>query len=106
MAASGLTFYTGDVSEWQNNLFAGSLKHEQLYRLVLDNDDEVIHEEMLLADTRARIRDVHPGLDGFLYVFTDEDNGGLYRIEPQNVSEVMTNVESGSHWAPSGARLH
>ena len=31
-----------------------------------------------------RIRDVRQGLDGFLYVLTDEDQGVLPRIEPAN----------------------
>ncbi|WP_447527985.1 PQQ-dependent sugar dehydrogenase [Vreelandella sp. TE19] len=86
MAPSGLAFYTGDIVEWQNNMFAGSLNREQLHRLVLDDDNQIVHEEMLLADTLGRIRDVRQGPDGMLYVLTDEEDGGLYRIEPQNAS--------------------
>ncbi|MFG6666166.1 PQQ-dependent sugar dehydrogenase [Halomonas sp. HNIBRBA4712] len=86
MAPSGLAFYSGDVAGWQNNLFAGSLKREQLHRLVVNEQGEITHEETLLADTLGRIRDVRQGPDGFLYVLTDEEDGGLYRLEPQTDS--------------------
>lgn len=84
MAPSGMAFYTGDVSEWNNNLFVGSLRREQLHRLVLDGDGEVTHEEVLLADTLGRIRDVRQGPDGMLYVVTDDEDGGVYRLEPES----------------------
>ncbi|TVP48185.1 MAG: PQQ-dependent sugar dehydrogenase [Halomonas sp.] len=84
MAPSGMVFYTGDdVSEWQNSLFVGSLVREQLHRLVLDENNEVVHEEVLLDETLGRIRDVRQGPDGMLYVVTDEDGGGVYRLEPE-----------------------
>ncbi|MCC5880526.1 MAG: PQQ-dependent sugar dehydrogenase [Idiomarina sp.] len=82
MAPSGMAFYTGyHFSDWSNNLFVGSLYREQLHRLVLDGD-EVSHTEVLLDGTVGRIRDVRQGPDGYLYVLTDESDGGLYRIEP------------------------
>ena len=80
MAPSGMAFYTGDeISEWQGNLFVGSLYREQLHRLVLDGDS-VAHEEVLLTEELGRIRDVRHGPDGMLYVLTDESDGGLYRL--------------------------
>lgn len=82
MAPSGLAYYDGDAfPEWQGNLFAGSLGFEQLHRLVL-NGSEVTHEEVLLADTVGRIRDVAQGPDGLLYVITDEEDGGVYQLRP------------------------
>lgn len=84
MAPSGMAFYTADgVPEWQNSLFVGSLKLEQLHRLVL-NGDNVTHEEILLSDTLGRIRDVRQGPDGMLYIVTDEEDGGVYRLEPED----------------------
>lgn len=83
MAPSGMVFYTGDVGEWQNSLFVGSLLREQLHRLVLDGNGDVVHEEVLLDDTLGRIRDVRQGPDGMLYVVTDEGDGGVYRLEPE-----------------------
>lgn len=83
MAPSGMVFYTGDVSEWQHSLFVGSLLREQLHRLVLDANSQVVHEEVLLEGTLGRIRDVRQGPDGMLYVVTDEEDGGVYRLEPE-----------------------
>lgn len=48
----------------------------------VDSEEEVVHEEILLTDAIRRIRDVKMGPDGYLYLLTDESNGGLYRIEP------------------------
>jgi aldose sugar dehydrogenase len=81
-APSGLAFYTGDAfPDWNGNLFAGFLLGEQLSRLVIE-DERVSHEEVLLEGTVGRIRDVRQGPDGLLYVMTDHDRGGIYRLEP------------------------
>lgn len=50
---------------------------------MLDENDGVVHEEVLLEDTLGRIRDVRQGPDGLLYVVTDEEDGGVYRLEPE-----------------------
>jgi len=42
----------------------------------------VATEHKLLADGRARIRDVKQGPDGLLYVLTDESDGKLLRLRP------------------------
>ena len=83
IAPSGAQFYTGSAfPEWKNNLFVGSLKEEQLVRLVLEND-RVVAEEHLLEDRGKRVRDVRQGNDGSLYVVTDEGNGELWKITPR-----------------------
>jgi aldose sugar dehydrogenase len=83
-APSGLAFYTGDAFPgWQGNLFAGALASKEVRRLVLDGE-RVTHDEPFLTDEVGRIRDVRQGPDGFLYVVTDEEAGGVYRIEPAN----------------------
>jgi glucose/arabinose dehydrogenase len=80
MAPSGLAFYQdGEISAWNGNLFAGSLLKEQVQRLVIENN-QVVHEEILFTEKIGRIRDVRQGPDGFLYLVTDEENGGLYRV--------------------------
>ena len=50
-------------------------------RLELEGD-KVVHEERLLEDFGARIRDVRQGPDGFLYILTDSGDGKLLRLEP------------------------
>ena len=83
IAPSGAQFYTGDAfPEWKGNLFVGSLKEEQLVRLIME-DGRVVGEEHLLADRRSRVRDVRQGSDGALYVVTDEGNGRLLKIGPR-----------------------
>ena len=82
MAPSGMSFYSGEhFADWQGDLFVGSLYREQLHRLVL-SEGEVSHKEVLLDGTVGRIRDVRQGPDGYLYVVTDQGDGGVYRLEP------------------------
>jgi glucose/arabinose dehydrogenase len=77
---SGMAFYDADrFKAWQHNVFIGALVSQELIRLQLDGD-KVVHEERLLSELNKRIRDVRQGPDGYLYVLTDEDDGGLYRI--------------------------
>ncbi|MFK3789278.1 MULTISPECIES: PQQ-dependent sugar dehydrogenase [Pseudomonas] len=77
---SGLAFYAADrFKPWQHSAFIGALSSQQLIRLQFDGD-RVVHEERLLGELKARIRDVRQGPDGYLYVLTDEDQGALYRL--------------------------
>ncbi|KJZ33525.1 PQQ-dependent sugar dehydrogenase [Pseudomonas fluorescens] len=77
---SGLAFYDSDrFKAWQHNAFIGALVSQELIRLQFDGD-KVVHEERLLGELKARIRDVRQGPDGYLYVLTDEDNGALYKV--------------------------
>lgn len=79
-AISGMAFYDADrFKAWQHNLFIGALASQELIRLQFDGD-RVVHEERLLGDLKARIRDVRQGPDGFLYVLTDEADGVLYQV--------------------------
>jgi glucose/arabinose dehydrogenase len=77
-----MAFYEGEAfPEWQGDLFVGALKDQLLARLELDGE-RVVAEERLLEGAIGRIRDVEVGPDGFLYLLTDESDGGLYRLEP------------------------
>ncbi len=81
-APSGLALVTSEhFGNWQGNLMAGGLRAERIRRLVIE-DYTVIHDEELLYGEIGRIRDVRQGPDGYIYVVTDEDPGGIYRIEP------------------------
>jgi aldose sugar dehydrogenase len=83
IAPSGATFYTGRLfPEWQGNLFVGALAGQALHRLVLEGD-KVVGEEILLSDLGARIRDVHQGADGALWLLTDEEKGRVMRVVPR-----------------------
>ncbi|AGU49447.1 putative glucose/sorbosone dehydrogenase [Variovorax paradoxus B4] len=83
IAPSGMAFLTSDRygAAWKGNLFVGSLKFGYLDRIEL-KDGKVGAEHKLLADGKARIRDVKQGPDGLLYVLTDEFDGKLLRLRP------------------------
>jgi aldose sugar dehydrogenase len=82
IAPSGMAFYTGDLfPQWKGSLFNGALKYMLLSRLEL-NGDKVVKEERLLHGIGKRIRDVHQGPDGALYLLTDEPDGQILRVAP------------------------
>ncbi|WP_213938940.1 PQQ-dependent sugar dehydrogenase [Pseudomonas sp. dw_612] len=79
-AISGMAFYDADrFKPWQHNVFIGALGSQELIRLQFDGD-KVVHEERLMGELKARIRDVRQGPDGYLYVLTDEEDGALYKV--------------------------
>jgi len=77
ISPGGITFYTGNIAEWKNNLFVGGLSGSHIARLVIRNN-KVVGEERLLRDRNERWRAVVTGKDGALYGLTD--SGKLYRI--------------------------
>jgi aldose sugar dehydrogenase len=83
LAPSGLAVVQGGEfhGTWQGNLLAGGLRAQRILRLVLE-DRQVVHAEELLHGVVGRIRDVRLGPAGVVYVVTDEEDGGVYRLEP------------------------
>jgi aldose sugar dehydrogenase len=83
IAPSGMVFYTGDkFPGWKGDLLNGALKFKLVSRLDLDEQGRVVKEERFLENALGRIRDVRQGPDGLVYIITDENPGGLYRLEP------------------------
>ncbi|AHL33881.1 oxidoreductase [Pseudomonas brassicacearum] len=77
---SGMAFYDSDrFKAWKHNVFIGALVSKNLIRLQFQGD-KVVHEERLLGELDERVRDVRQGLDGYLYVLTDEGDGALYKV--------------------------
>jgi len=77
---SGMAFYDSPTFKaWDHNLFIGALATQELIRLQLEGD-KIVHEERLLGDLKARIRDVRVGPDGYLYVLTDDKDGLLLKV--------------------------
>jgi glucose/arabinose dehydrogenase len=84
IGVSGLMLYTGDgFPRWKGSLFAGGMVGQQLARLTLQGQ-RVAGEETLVPQM-GRIRDVRQGLDGYIYLVTDDREGKptpVYRMEP------------------------
>ena len=59
-----------------------NLRAQALVRLELDGE-RVVREERMLRGIDQRIRHVRQGPDGFVYLLTDESDGGLLRLEPR-----------------------
>jgi glucose/arabinose dehydrogenase len=82
----GLTFYTADVFPgWKGSIFTGALSNRALFRIEVASERDVekyVGEERLLVDRLPFVRDVRQGPDGFVYLVTEADDGGLYRLEP------------------------
>ena len=75
-----MMFYTGNITEWKNNLFIAGLSSMFITRVVIQNN-KVVGEERLLADKNERWRCIATGKDGAIYAGTD--GGKLYRIAKQ-----------------------
>ncbi|MFV2949460.1 PQQ-dependent sugar dehydrogenase [Pseudomonas japonica] len=79
-AISGMAFYDGGrFKPWDHNLFIGALAAQEVIRLELQGD-KIVHEERLLGQLNARVRDVRVGPDGYLYLLTDEEDGQLLKV--------------------------
>ncbi len=81
IAPSGLLFYTGpEFPRWKGDLLAGGLVLRQIRRIDFENGKIVGQTTFQFED---RIRWVGQGPDGGIYVLTDEVDGKLLRIVPQ-----------------------
>ncbi|MFU8811633.1 MAG: PQQ-dependent sugar dehydrogenase [Balneolaceae bacterium] len=79
-APSGLLFYTGDLfPEWHGDLFSGGLRGQQVRRIILEGDEVVGEESIPVGE---RVRDVRQGPEGAIYLLTDEENGRVLRLVP------------------------
>lgn len=83
---SGLMIYDGDkFPQWKGNFFVGGMatQHQQVVRLTHDGKQFTGRE--LLATGLGRIRDVRQGLDGLIYLVTEDRDGKptpVLRLEP------------------------
>jgi glucose/arabinose dehydrogenase len=81
IATSGMAFYSGDLlPAWRGNLLVGALAAQSLARLSLDGETVTGEERIPIG---ARVRDVRQGPDGAVYIVTDEANGRILRLSPE-----------------------
>ncbi|HYB96756.1 MAG TPA: PQQ-dependent sugar dehydrogenase [Vicinamibacterales bacterium] len=84
---SGLMIYTGDrFPMWRGNFFVGGMAggHQQVVRLAYDAKRGFSQRESLASDM-GRVRDVRQGLDGLIYLVTEDRDGKptpVLRMEP------------------------
>ncbi len=80
IAACGLDVYSGDqFPGWRGNLLTGSLKQQELRRLVM-NGEQVIEQEVLFRGI-GRVRSVQVSRTGDVYVCLEEP-GRVLRLVP------------------------
>ncbi len=82
VAPSGLTFVpaASTFGEWTGDMLVGSLAGEGVVRVTLEGG-QVVNEELIAVG--QRVRDVHIGPDGDLWLVTDHENGTVLRLSPQ-----------------------
>lgn len=81
IAPGDMDFYRGDLFPWRGDLLIAGLRSEALVRLELDG--ERVRGEERFALGVGRIRDIAESEDGALWIVTDEQNGGVYRLTPR-----------------------
>lgn len=83
IAPSGLAVYSGRAfPNWRGDLFTGALAARNVARIEMDGLEVQGWEPLLDDSWGRRVRDVRDGPDGFLYILTDEVQGGIYRLQP------------------------
>lgn len=82
VAPSSLMLYRGErFPDWRGDLFVSTLAERSVRRIRVQGD-MLAGEEILFEELDERIRDVRPGPDGYLYLLTDNANGRLLRVLP------------------------
>ncbi|WP_446431153.1 PQQ-dependent sugar dehydrogenase [Pseudomonas sp. 1121_17] len=71
--------FSSQTPDWRGNLLVPALKERAVGR-VLRNGRQVVGQQLLLADLKARMRDVRVAPDGSIYVLTDGPDARLLRI--------------------------
>ncbi|MXO88820.1 PQQ-dependent sugar dehydrogenase [Altererythrobacter aestuarii] len=91
IAPSGMLFYTGDaLPAWKGDIFVGALRTGEipgtghLERILINQNMQELRRETLLYDLRQRVRDVRQGPDGYIYLATEERDGAILRIVPDD----------------------
>jgi glucose/arabinose dehydrogenase len=83
IAPSGMAFVSGGAfADWDGDIVVGALRGALLARVEMREGRPTGREERLLEGELGRIRDVRLGPDGALWLLTDDDPGGVWRVTP------------------------
>jgi glucose/arabinose dehydrogenase len=83
IATAGLMIYSGDLfPNWKGDIFVGGLRGQQLARVDLNDEGKMAMMEETLLNGIGRIRDIHQGPEGAIYIATE--NRGILRLTPSN----------------------
>jgi aldose sugar dehydrogenase len=81
LAVCGLDFYSGEgFPAWRGDLLVGALVAQELRRVRVEGE-RFVEQEVLLKD-QGRVRSVHTGPDGFIYLAL-EGPGRIARLVPE-----------------------
>lgn len=69
----GIIFYSDNKLPYENNLIMATLRGENLFQLIIDENG--LESQQSILGGVGRIRDVGMGPDGFLYVITSNTDG-------------------------------
>lgn len=84
IAPAGMSQYRGNLfPDWNGNLLVASLAERSLRRIRIDGQ-QVVSDEIVPLGLSRRLRDVRVGPDGAIYLLTDEPNGALLRVTPED----------------------
>ena len=83
IAPSHLLIYQGALfQDWQGSFLVSTLVDQDVKRLTLD-DTSLTGSESLFGELGARIRGVHEGPEGVIYLLTDSDPGSVIEVRPK-----------------------
>lgn len=84
IAPSGMAILSGAqlFPSWEGDMLVGALAGQMLVRLDRMSGN-IVSEERLFEGKLGRIRDVRQGPDGAIWLLTDESEGSLVRVSPQ-----------------------
>lgn len=89
IAPSHLLIYQGPLfNDWQGSFMVSALVDQDVKRLTV-KDNSVTASESLFSEFKARIRGIHEGPDGAIYLLTDSDPGSVIEIRPKP-SDALT----------------
>jgi glucose/arabinose dehydrogenase len=84
ISPSGMAFYTGTAfQDWRGDILIGGLSAKGIVRVDLDGSSMRGEHRIELGQ---RIRDVEQGPDGAVYALTDEEQGEILRLTPDEAA--------------------